>query len=42
MSVRGIAKHGARTITTRFTGAFRDNPDEQNRFLSMVRGLGLT
>ncbi len=39
MSERGIAKHGAKTLTTRFTGAFRDNPDEQNRFLSMVRGL---
>lgn len=38
MSVRGVAKHGARTLTTRFTGVFHDNPDEQSRFLSMVRG----
>ncbi len=39
MSVRGIAKEGAKTLTTRFTGVFHDNPDEQNRFLNMVRGL---
>ncbi|ACI92755.1 GTP cyclohydrolase I [Afipia carboxidovorans OM5] len=39
MSVRGIAKHGAKTVTSRFTGMFYDNPDEQNRFLHMVRGI---
>jgi GTP cyclohydrolase I len=38
MSVRGVAKHGAMTFTSRFTGMFRDNPAEQSRFLSMVRG----
>jgi GTP cyclohydrolase I len=38
MSVRGVAKHGASTFTSRFTGMFRDNPAEQVRFLSMVRG----
>jgi len=38
MSVRGVAKHGAVTFTSRFTGMFRDNPAEQGRFLSMVRG----
>ncbi len=38
MSVRGVAKHGASTFTSRFTGMFRDNPAEQARFLSMVRG----
>jgi GTP cyclohydrolase I len=38
MSVRGVAKHGAMTFTSRFTGMFRDNPAEQGRFLSMVRG----
>src|SRR5947207_7261128 len=38
MSVRGVAKHGATTFTTRFTGMFRDNPAEQARFLSMARG----
>ena len=39
MSVRGIAKPGSKTVTTRFTGMFRDNPDEQARFLNMVRGV---
>lgn len=38
MSVRGVAKHGASTFTSRFTGMFRDNPAEQQRFLSLVRG----
>ena len=38
MPVRGVAKHGASTFTSRFTGMFRDNPAEQARFLSMVRG----
>lgn len=38
MSVRGVAKHGASTFTSRFTGLFRDNPAEQQRFLSLVRG----
>ncbi len=38
MSVRGVAKHGAMTVTSRFTGLFRDDPAEQARFLSMVRG----
>jgi GTP cyclohydrolase I len=37
MSVRGIAKEGALTVTTRFTGTFRDNPGEQARFLTLVR-----
>jgi GTP cyclohydrolase I len=37
MSVRGVAKHGAMTFTSRYTGMFRDNPAEQERFLSMVR-----
>jgi len=39
MSVRGIAKDGAKTLTTRFTGIFQNNPDEQARFLNMVRGV---
>ena len=37
MSMRGVAKVGALTITSRFTGSFRDNPDEQARFLTLVR-----
>ncbi len=39
MSMRGVQKQGASTITTRFTGAFRDDPAEQARFFSMVRGF---
>src|SRR3978361_2206 len=38
MSVRGVAQHGEATFTSRFTGMFRDNPAEQARFMSMVRG----
>jgi len=38
MSMRGVQKQGASTITTRFTGLFRDDPAEQVRFMSMLRG----
>jgi len=38
MSVRGVEKPGSSTITTQFTGSFRDNPDEQLRFITLVRG----
>src|SRR5262249_61745716 len=38
MSLRGVEKPGSSTITTQFTGSFRDNPDEQVRFITMVRG----
>ena len=37
MSVRGVEKPGSSTITTQFVGSFRENPDEQVRFISMVR-----
>ena len=37
MSLRGVEKPGAATITTQFRGAFRDDPNEQLRFISMVR-----
>jgi GTP cyclohydrolase I len=37
MSMRGVRKHGTATITTQFTGVFRDDPTEQVRFLSMLR-----
>ncbi|RAI30289.1 GTP cyclohydrolase I FolE [Rhodoplanes serenus] len=41
MSMRGVAKVGSRTITTQFTGVFRDDPGEQLRFLNLVRnGIG--
>jgi GTP cyclohydrolase I len=38
MSLRGVEKPGAFTVTTQFRGAFRDDPNEQLRFMSMVRG----
>lgn len=38
MSIRGVQKEGATTITTHFTGRFRDEPAEQVRFLTLVRG----
>ena len=38
MSLRGVEKPGAATITTQFRGAFRDDPNEQLRFLASVRG----
>src|SRR5436190_11441778 len=39
MSVRGVEKPGSSTITTQFVGSFRDNPHDQVRFITMVRGL---
>jgi GTP cyclohydrolase I len=38
MAMRGIRKPGASTVTTQFTGTFRDDPTEQVRFLTLVRG----
>ena len=38
MSVRGVEKPGSSTITTQFIGSFRDSPEEQVRFMSMLRG----
>jgi GTP cyclohydrolase IA len=38
MSLRGVEKPGSSTITTQFIGSFRDNPDDQLRFIAMVRG----
>ena len=39
MSMRGVQKQGASTITSQFTGVFRDDPAEQVRFMTMVRGF---
>ena len=39
MSMRGVRKQGSTTITPRFTGIFKDDPAEQVRFMSMVRGF---
>ena len=38
MTLRGVRKHGASTVTTGFSGVFRDDPAEQIRFISLVRG----
>ena len=37
MTLRGVHKHGASTVTTQFTGIFRDDPTEQQRFLTLVK-----
>jgi len=37
MSMRGVRKHGSETVTTQFTGIFRDDPAEQLRFTAMAR-----
>jgi GTP cyclohydrolase I len=36
MTLRGVQKHGASTVTTQFTGVFRDDPTEQVRFMTLV------
>lgn len=38
MSLRGIQRAGAVTVTSQFTGIFRDDPAEQVRFMTLVRG----
>ena len=37
MSMRGVQKQGVQTLTTQFTGLFKDEPAEQVRFLTLVR-----
>jgi GTP cyclohydrolase IA len=37
MAMRGIRKQGSTTMTSTFTGAFRNNPEEQVRFVAMLR-----
>ncbi|WP_181707589.1 GTP cyclohydrolase I FolE [Chthonobacter rhizosphaerae] len=37
MSMRGVQKSGSSTITTQFTGVFRDDPAEQVRFMTLLR-----
>jgi GTP cyclohydrolase IA len=38
MAMRGIKMQGSKTLTTSFTGEFKDNPSEQVRFMTMLRG----
>jgi GTP cyclohydrolase I len=40
MAMRGIRKQGSTTMTTTFTGDFRDKPEEQVRFMTMLRDGG--
>jgi len=37
MSMRGVQKQGSSTLTTSFTGAFKTDPAEQVRFMTMAR-----
>ena len=37
MAMRGVQKAGVSTITTQFSGNFRDDPAEQVRFITLVR-----
>jgi GTP cyclohydrolase I len=37
MSMRGVTKPGALTVTTQFRGLFKDDPNEQVRFITSVR-----
>jgi GTP cyclohydrolase I len=37
MSIRGVRKPNVATITTQFTGCFKDNQALQDRFLTLVR-----
>ena len=38
MALRGVEKPGSSTITTQFTGSFRESSEDQVRFITMVRG----
>lgn len=38
MTIRGVHKHNCATITTRFTGAFKDESGYRERFLQLVNG----
>lgn len=38
MSMRGVQKAGVSTLTTEFTGVFREDAAEQARFMMMVKG----
>jgi GTP cyclohydrolase I len=38
MAMRGVKKQGSTTLTMTFTGAFKADPAEQARFMSLVRG----
>jgi len=37
MAMRGVKKQGSSTVTTQFTGVFRDNNGEQSKFFNLLR-----
>jgi GTP cyclohydrolase IA len=39
MSMRGVQKQGVSTITTAFSGVFKEDPSEQARFMMLIRGF---
>jgi len=39
MAMRGVQKQGSTTLTTTFTGAFKAEPAEQVRFMTLLRGF---
>ncbi|MCO6390471.1 GTP cyclohydrolase I FolE [Aliihoeflea aestuarii] len=39
MAMRGIRKQGSSTLTSTFTGAFRNHPEEQARFMMQLRDM---
>lgn len=41
MATRGVHKPGARTITSRMTGAFRKDPSTRQEFLAMIGGASV-
>ena len=38
MSMRGVQKPNVATITTQFTGIFKNDPSQQDRFMMLTRG----
>lgn len=39
MTTRGVHKAGTSTVTTRFTGVFKDDPTYRERFMQLVNGV---
>ncbi|MEM8988682.1 MAG: GTP cyclohydrolase I, partial [Pseudomonadota bacterium] len=37
MSTRGVHKHGVDTVTTHFSGVFKDDPRMEERFLRLIK-----
>lgn len=40
MSMRGVRKPGVATITTQFTGVFKEDPTQQARFMQLAIDRG--